>query len=236
MNTFRPIKEKCQLCNTAHQDRHGLCKGCYGDLPWLINNCDRCALPVPESSIVNGGPRLCGRCLQGANASLTRSFIPFSYEFPINALISDYKVRHELAWHQLFSVCLADYLESELQPGDLPDLLLPMPLHKTKQRERGFNQSELIANPLGKKFGIRVDNRLCKRIKNTPRQAGLNRRERARNLKNAFQVSQLPASIEHIAIIDDVVTTGASCRALATALLTAGAKRIDVWAVARTSI
>jgi len=129
---------------------------------------------------------------------------------------------------------LARLLAGEL--GDLreaPDLLVPVPLHPQRLRERGFNQSLELARVLARHYGLKLDGRLCRRTRATPPQSGLNRNQRGENLRGAFTIAGDPAG-RRLALLDDVITTGATVRALGKALLQAGAAAIEVWTLART--
>ena len=117
--------------------------------------------------------------------------------------------------------------------GALPDVLIPVPLHPARQRVRGFNQATEIARHVARVTGIPLHTGACRRVRATSSQATLDRQARRRNLRNAFVVTApLPA---HVAIIDDVVTTGSTSHELCSTLLRDGAKRVEVWAVARAA-
>ena len=115
---------------------------------------------------------------------------------------------------------------------DLPECIVPIPLSNGRIRGRGFNQSMEIARPVSRKLGIPLKPGLLERIRNTPPQSKLDIRERRRNIRNAFRFNG-KASPGHVAIIDDVVTTGSTVNEAARILRLAGAKRIEVWSVAR---
>ena len=125
-------------------------------------------------------------------------------------------------------------LEAVKQAGwPLPERLLPVPLHPARLRQRGYNQSLELARPLSRQLDIALDRSCFQRILNTPPQADLPRRQRLHNLRGAFRLSP-PPEARHVALVDDVVTTGSTVNELARLLLRAGVQRIDVWAVART--
>jgi ComF family protein len=115
----------------------------------------------------------------------------------------------------------------------MPDLILPVPLHATRLRERGYNQAAEIARTVGRELSIPVDLRSCARVLATTPQSGLEQKARRRNVRGAFRVVRSPGA-DRIAILDDVVTTGSTVSELSKALLKAGAERVDVWAAART--
>jgi ComF family protein len=117
--------------------------------------------------------------------------------------------------------------------GREPGIILPVPLHPARRRARGFNQAHEIARPIASRIGapLRVD--ACCRVVDTPAQAGLSAERRYRNLQDAFRVDSGLVQDERLALVDDVFTTGSTARALAEALLRAGAQKVEVWAVAR---
>jgi ComF family protein len=126
---------------------------------------------------------------------------------------------------------LAQQLET--RSVDRPALLIPIPLHPTRLRARGFNQAALLSRQLGRQLGIRWDPGVLKKHRQTEDQRGLDRRARQRNLRGSFVSRRLPKGC-HVAVVDDVVTTGATCQEAARVLKRAGAGRVDVWALART--
>ncbi len=117
----------------------------------------------------------------------------------------------------------------------LPDVIVPVPLHKQRLMQRGFNQSVEIGRTLSRSLGIPLDKRSCIRVRSTPEQSGLPARKRKTNIKGAFQVSE-DFGEKHIAILDDVMTTGSTVSELARSLNAKGAKRVDVWVCARANL
>lgn len=124
---------------------------------------------------------------------------------------------------------LADHLK---QTADRPDLILPVPLHKARYRQRGFNQAIEIARIVGRELQTPLDLTSCKRNRDTPHQTRLPAKKRRKNLKNAFSIIK-PIHAQHIAILDDVMTTGSTAHELAYVLKKAGVGRVDVWVCAR---
>jgi len=204
----------------------GLCKGCAVDIPRLTRLCcPQCALPTPQGEV-------CGACLRAPPAfSVTHAAL--QYAWPLDRLIWSYKYRGDVALAKPLGRWLAQSIRDahiDIQP---PDCMLPMPLHHQRQRERGFNQSLQLAKCLREQLHIPLAADLAARNKLTPPQASLPWAERRKCLRGAFSVSGEVAN-RHIAIIDDVMTTGASLDELAKTLLTAGARRVDCWVLART--
>ena len=220
-NLFPP---HCALC-LAPTTKHALCDGCHRDLPWLDDKqCSICALPLETTDAI------CGGCLQHP-PSFDQCKALFKYRSPIDKLISEFKYEANLATGALLTHMLVSHLSRSSTP--IPDLLIPMPLHSSRLQERGFNQATMMATALSTHFNIKMDHHLCKRVRATGHQMGLNARVRKKNLRNAFSCTQSVAD-KSIAIIDDVVTTGATVNELASTLRRAGARHIEVWCLART--
>jgi ComF family protein len=115
----------------------------------------------------------------------------------------------------------------------LPSLIIPVPLHPKRLRERGFNQALEIAKPISKKLKIPIDKKSCYRIRHTAAQSGLSQSDRLKNLANAFEMKK-PLIAKHIALIDDVMTTGQTLMELANLLYKNGVEKIDIWCCAKT--
>lgn len=152
----------------------------------------------------------------------------FEYEPPISSLIHQLKFSGNLLIARFLATQWIDHLKNTIRP----DLILPVPLHHTRLSERGFNQALEIAKPIGKHFQIPIDTRSCIRIKNTQAQSSLPASKRKHNLKNAFGLSHA-ISAKHIAILDDVMTTGNTASEIALLLRKIGVEKIDVWCCAR---
>ncbi|HSS66808.1 MAG TPA: ComF family protein [Gammaproteobacteria bacterium] len=159
--------------------------------------------------------------------------IPYLYVEPVATLIHALKFRRRLAVASVLGGLLAAHLESPaLEP---PQYIVPVPLHPKRQRERGFNQSMEIARPLSARLDVPIAPRLARRTRPTAAQSSLEGRDsRRRNVRGAFCAEIRPTeAVHHVAMVDDVVTTGATVMALARALKRAGVARIDLWCVAR---
>jgi len=200
----------CCLCGgggeTANLD---LCAGCRKLLP--LNAPERDAFPSFTATVV-------------------RVVVPFHYAYPVNFLIRALKFRGERAHARVLGLLLADSLRS-LRCA-LPDLIVPIPLHPQRYRERGFNQAHEIARYTGASLCIPVDTRHLVRRSPTREQSALSLAERRRNVRGAFEVAR-PFTAMRVALIDDVLTTGSTALAAARAVLAAGVSEVEVWAVAR---
>ena len=216
---------QCRLCGAATPDARELCPDCRRDLPWLETVCSRCGHPLP------GRPEgsWCGHCQRDTPAfDVTQAL--FRYQQPVDYLIKGLKFSGELAIARLLARLLAERVAARSE--SLPDLLLPVPLHPARLRERGFNQATQLARRLGRELDIPVSCRLCRRIRHTQPQSLLPVRKRRKNLRNAFSVrGELPAA--HVAIVDDVMTSGHTAGELARVLKQAGAGYVEVWVIAR---
>lgn len=153
---------------------------------------------------------------------------PFVYDFPVDAALKAIKFKRQLHYVSAFASILLRTLERDFSAADA---LLPVPLHRWRHAKRGFNQATELCNFLQRDTGLQVL-RNVRRNRATKPQTGLNAVERRRNLKRAFSVEG-DVSERNILIVDDVITTGETCKALATALLNAGAADVGVLTVAR---
>jgi len=208
----------CELCG-APAGHAGICAPCRADLPWIGRACPRCARP-------SAVPGPCGRCRRDP-PPWSGAIAPLAWRFPVDALIGRFKYAGALHYGALLARLL-----SEACGDRRPDGIVPVPLHPARLVERGFNQARELARPLARAAGLRVLDDVCRREVATPPQAGLSARQRWRNLEGAFEVVSALAG-RRLAVVDDVLTTGATAAALSRALLGAGAASVEVWAVAR---
>jgi len=204
--------------------RDGLCcEACNADLPRLISShgCPVCALPTLAGEA-------CGRCLQHP-PHFDRTQAAFSYSFPVNKLIKALKFHEKLILVNL----LADELAKQITYQ--PDYLVAVPLHPLRLQERGFNQSQLLANRISHQLHIPFLANSCQRVRDTPPQSSLPWKERDKNMRQAFLVdTSINFQGKNIAIVDDVMTTGASIGELAAIFKKAGAREVSAWVIART--
>lgn len=209
------------LCSvSAKQD---LCEPCYNHLPQLpLNHCPICLWPVPTAEI-------CGACLTKPPA-FTRTIAALRYTFPVDAMIHALKYQNNLA----IAPILANLLITRLIATErMPDIIIPMPLHRVRLRERGFNQAMEISRYISKHMRIVLLPDSCQRIKHTPPQTGLPWKDRQKNIRKAFSC-KIDLSGKHVALVDDVMTTGATLNELAKVLRKQGATEISNWVIART--
>ncbi len=217
----RLLAPVCVLCgDPAGLD--GLCDGCRAALPRLPTaRCPICALPDPTSEP-------CGRCLQKSPA-FDRVVCALSYAYPANALVLGLKYGGGLAFARPLAASLADALEAE----PYPDIVVPMPLSPGRLAVRGFNQAAELARLAASAFGLETSTMLVRRNRECAPQASLPWKERARNVRNAFDCD-VNLQGKSVAVVDDVLTTGATLNELALALKRQGATRVTGWIAART--
>lgn len=218
---FKLLAQPCVLCGSMSHD--GLwCSACDASLPYLTTpHCPVCALPTPRGEV-------CGHCLTKPPV-FNRAIAVFGYRFPLDRLILQMKYHEQLALAQAF----AEKLMQAIDRTPLPDFIIAMPLHPAKLRDRGFNQAQLLAAPLSRHFNIPLLSSACHRLRDTPSQTSLPWKARSSNVRGAFGCDR-DLSGKHIALVDDVMTTGASLNELASAVKKQGAKDISAWVVART--
>ena len=215
------LPQPCLLCQTRVKG-HALCTGCLSDLPTLAaEHCPQCALPSHANEV-------CGNCLRHP-PSYDHTISAYTYAFPLDTLVRRCKYQGALDITEFFARQLAQSLPT--MPAI--DLLIPMPLHPARLAERGFNQSTEITRRLVRHISLPWENDVCTRTRNTPPQAGQDIKARKRNLRGAFQCHANLSGMR-IALIDDVMTTGASLDELAKTVKQAGATWVENWVIART--
>lgn len=163
-----------------------------------------------------------------------RTFAPLSYGYPVDRLLLGLKFGRRMHLARALAQSIAEGVRSQLRQGlvEMPEALVPVPLHPRRLAKRGFNQAEEIARFIGREIGLPVLPGLCRRVRHTRMQSRLSDEDRQGNVADAFACSESPL---RPAIVDDVVTTGATADALAAALIAAGAEHVQVWAAARAA-
>jgi len=217
----------CALCGEACSAAN-ICPPCRAELPRTGNTCALCALPT-------GNPHdaVCGACLHrpppwdGAVAGLV-------YRFPVDQLVCRLKFSRDLSCVEILADALAVAVRGHA--ASPPDVLAPVPLHRTRHFARSFNQADLIARRVGVRLGMPVDGTLLTRRRRTPAQSGLDAAQRRRNVRGAFGHRARGTSRvagRHVALVDDVMTTGTTLAECCRVLRRAGADRVSVWVAAR---
>lgn len=221
---FAALPPHCLLCGHAGGARRDLCDACSAELTRNRVCCPRCALPLDAPS------PLCGECIR-SEPSFASACVPFVYASPLDQLETRFKFARCLAAGRVMSELWIDAAREN--PPSMPEALIPVPLHRDRLRERGYNQALELARPIAREFGIALRHDILVRMRATTAQSHLVADARHRNLRGAFEVVTHAALPTHIAIFDDVMTTGTTLRECARTLMRAGVERVDAWAVAR---
>jgi ComF family protein len=219
------LPQRCELC-AGVSGTELVCDACMRDLPWLSSACPVCALPTSGGSV-------CGQCLNDPPA-FDVTIAAFSYAFPIDRLIHSFKYQGRLALAEWCAdAVLARCEHAGAGARFRAQHLIALPLAAERQRERGYNQAQEIARAIGARTGIPLLSLALQRVRATPPQAALPWTERAKNVRGAF-ACDLDLSDMTIAVVDDVMTTGASLAEAAKILKASGAASVENWVVART--
>ena len=218
------LPPRCVLCGRP-SGSVCICTPCKSDLPWIGPHCRQCALPLAS---VND--EVCGHCIQHS-PPFTRTVSPLLYHFPADRLVQGFKFNRQLAAGRVLSHLMCEYvIDRELS---LPDTLIPVPLHNLRMLKRGYNQATELAGYIGKVLDIPLHIAALRRYRHTDAQSGLSRQQRRKNVRGAFNWHSRVQPGGHVAIIDDVMTTGTTVTECARVLKKAGAARVDVWVAAR---
>lgn len=223
------ITSACELCGNNTSRPISLCQACQEDLPVLENSCTLCSIELGLKLPINS---ICGQCLQSPPA-VDYALSLFHYDSQIAHMITQLKFSHRFSNAAIFGYLLAEKIQaSSKQAFKAPQVIIPVPLHSKRLANRGFNQSLEIAKACSKKLNIPIDNKRVKRTKYTLAQSDLSAKDRRKNVKNCFKLEKA-LEHQHVVILDDVVTTGATCNELAELLKKEGVKTVGVWAIAR---
>ncbi|HLF67074.1 MAG TPA: ComF family protein [Gammaproteobacteria bacterium] len=213
----------CTLCQQTLDHYQRICPDCLNHLPFIAAACGRCARPLPDPHLT------CGQCQQHP-PPWDRLWVPLDYMFPVDQLVLGGKFAQGLHNLSLLAELFIDYWRK--QDVAKPHFLLPVPLHPKRLRERGYNQALELARIIGRELNIPIIDG-SQRTTATLAQASLSAIKRRRNVQHAFTV-QMEVEGAHLAIVDDVFTTGSTVAALSTVLRRAGAAQIDIYAMARS--
>jgi len=222
----------CELCGNSTRNSVSLCAACEKDLPFLLDVCKHCGIELQGPD----GKTVCGQCLQKL-PYVDYTISLFHYETPVDYMISELKYRQALSYASILGSLLLKKINNQKVTGSYPDVLLPVPLHLKRLKKRGFNQSLEIAKVLSKGLNIPINTSLVKRVINTQAQMDLNAQQRRKNIQGCFKIetkaNKSDQLVEHIVIVDDVVTTASTVNELAKLLKDHGVKTVGVWSVAR---
>ncbi len=221
------LSPRCLLCGDRGTIGRDLCSGCRADFSRNACCCPRCALPLQTPA------PLCGACLR-REPPFAAAWAPFLYSHPLDLLEARFKFGRDLAAGRVLAQLMLEQArrETTLQ---MPQLLLCVPLHPHRLRERGYNQALELARPLARALQIPIEAHALQRQRPTRAQTGLDAKARRRNLRDAFSLRAEHGLPAHVAIVDDVMTTGSTLRECARVLRRGGVERVDVWALARAA-
>lgn len=232
------IDAQCVICARPGRNSLDLCADCES----LLQQC----LHTDASGYVSRLCLSCGEELEGSDnpccvgcnrcsSPFTRIVAPYRYEFPLDRLLHAQKYRNQRVLGRIFGVLLAASVRAATPAGmALPSRLIPVPLHADRRQTRGYNQSADIARWCARELGLRSCSQAVKRVFDTTSLAGLSRAERQYCILGAFRADHSVAD-QHLAIVDDVLTTGSTARELARELYDTGAATVELWVLARTS-
>jgi len=217
---------RCLLCTARLPNRHELCDACRESLPWLRAACPRCAAPRDLPPVADALP--CGRCLSTPPV-YERARALYAYAPPVDRLVQGLKYHRRLDWGRVLGNQFADHLAAL---GETADVIVPVPLHRARLRERGYNQSLELARPIARLLKRPLAVQDVRRVRATAPQVGLAHKERRRNVRAAFDTTR-DFQGTRVAIVDDILTSGHTVAELARCLRGAGAAEVAVWVLAR---
>lgn len=223
LNTLFPAH--CLLCSQPGDNCYDLCQACLASLVLNNNACYCCAQPLSQNQQNN----YCGACLSNTPL-ITRTQAPFIYQTPLDYLIIQLKYHARLTMLSL----LAKLLLANITVNSQADCIMPIPLHKSRLRQRGFNQALEIARIVSRQLTLPLNHQQLVRIRNTPPQVQAAAADRQKNIAAAFAVTT-PVTAKNIILLDDVITSGSTVREAAKMLFQAGAASVECWAIAKTA-
>ena len=230
------LPSSCSLCGSQNISVLDICEACCADLPWIEHACSICG----HETDVSTGP-ICGQCLTRPPL-YDHCFMPLRYQIPVNHFIISLKFRQKLHIARLLGQLFLHHLQIQQKSGlhlTMPNALLPVPLHPRRIRQRGYNQALEISRHLGRQLNLPILTNTLFRSRHTPPQSNLPAEERRANIRGAFQCmpKNMPGKLpRHIAVIDDVVTTGQTVNEITRVLRKAGVQEVSVWAIANASL
>ncbi|RZT95194.1 ComF family protein [Rivibacter subsaxonicus] len=227
---------RCAVCAASSRGRSGrVCVDCSARFAPLRLRCRGCAIGLQDVAAAGTDAAVrCGRCLR-APPPWVSAVAALDYDYPWDALLSALKFHDGLDLLPWASRMLADAVRA--QPAPAVDLVLPVPLATTRLRERGYNQAWELARGIARELALSARPGLLERLIDTPHQITLPRDRRAANMRGAFGVAAAVRGElqgRHVALVDDVLTTGATLAEASRVLLAAGASEVQVWVLART--
>ena len=233
-NFKQQVQIKCILCRGLTTLAQPLCQLCLATCPAPLCFCSCCGLPIQDSDT-----GICGQCLKQPPL-FDCCLSPFLYQFPVNRILQLVKYQSRLELIKPMVVSLAEWLMDYYSDDHWPEIMLPVPLHRNRLRERGYDQTLLLTRALkkllctgGLGIDLEIDQQLIKRTIHSVPQQSLDAIARQKNIRNAFTLNRKPPW-HHVALVDDVVTTGATVSEITKLLKNSGVQRVDIWSIART--
>jgi len=220
-----PIKQSCILCGVSgHQDLC-LCQHCLDELPFIEDSCNCCGIPLTSQA------EKCGACISTPPPN-TACISLLHYQEPVDYLIKHMKYHNQLSIAELMGKLLVEKINQSDQP--IPEQIIPVPLHFSRLQQRGYNQAVEIARSISRAFNIPINLTDCSRKRNTIPQYDLPSNLRSDNMREAFEVIN-EISAKHVAIVDDVMTTGSTVWEFSQVLIDSGVERVDIWTCSRAT-
>lgn len=215
---------RCLYCNDNLFDRAWLCDPCHARLSFRSNGCNQCAERLDDPFADR-----CGRCILTPPA-FNHTVALFNYQEPIKSWLHDYKYHRHYYYAKAFSALFAQCYLTHVSLMTYPVCLVPIPHHRLRIYERGFDHTQLLCRFLSRHLDLPYDNKLS-RTKHTQAMAGLSAKERKRAIRKSFQCA--PINNQHIILVDDIMTTSATTHEAASTLMKSGAASVEVWVIAR---
>ena len=211
----------CRICRQYHRNHHAICQACMALLDPLGPACHLCAIPLPQPT-----PLICGAC-SVKPPNIDRVFTAYRFTEPLRTLLHAFKYEAALYLTSFLTTLMLQAVEKDYAT----ECLIPVPLHIKRLQTRGFNQAAILAKHLSMLTHTPYSLYSCSKIIPTAAQASLPAKQRRSNLSHAFQAESLP--YQHVTLIDDLFTTGATANELARTLKHAGVRQVDLWCCAR---
>lgn len=212
----------CAVCHQYHRQQSAICSKCQSLLTPIHASCHYCALPLPENTVA-----ICGDCCKKLPA-IDKTIAAYSFEGPLRRLLHQFKYQEALYLCQFFTEAILYALPQNMA---LPECLIPVPMHSKRLKQRGFNQSLLLTKKISRALQVPYDRHLCKKIIHTAPQATLDAKDRYKNLHQAFAAKA--SQYRHVAVIDDLYTTGSTANEIAKTLKKTGVQCVELWCCAR---
>jgi ComF family protein len=232
--TYFFFTQYCVLCGEKCITDFALCESCQATLPKIKYSCAKCGAELDYDASFKA---ICGNCIINSPPPvITKVIAACKYQSPIDHFILELKFAQKLLYAKILGSILAEHLQQHYNQSDIkPQIIIPIPLHKTRLRKRGFNQALEIAKIVSKQMEIPIDCFSCIRIRNTDPQTILPPGDRRKNIRRAF-TTRCHINYKYVAVIDDVITTGSTIQEFCKMLSKNGVEQIDVWCCAKTHL